>query len=40
MVGSTSRANRQWAVDALSDAAVRALTFGGTPEEFPGVPEL
>ena len=40
MAGSTSRASRQWAVDALSDSAVRALTFGGTPEEFPGVPEL
>lgn len=40
MVASTSRADRQWAVDALSDAAVRSLTFGGTPEDFPGVPEL
>lgn len=40
MVGSTARANRQWAIDALADAAVRALTFGGTPESFPGVSEL
>jgi rubrerythrin len=40
MVGSTSRANRQWAIDALIDAAVRQLTFGGAPDAFPGVPEL
>ena len=40
MVGSTSRADRQWAIDALSDSAVRALTFGGTAEAFPGIPEL
>jgi hypothetical protein len=40
MVGSTSRANRQWAIDALTDAAVRQLSFGGTPDEFPGVTEL
>jgi hypothetical protein len=40
MVGSTAQANRQWAIDALADAAVRQLTFGGAPEAFPGVPEL
>jgi len=40
MVGTTSRANRQWAIDALTDAAVRRLTFGGEPAAFPGVPEL
>ena len=40
MVGSTARANRQLAIDALADAAVRQLTFGGTPEPFPGVAEL
>lgn len=40
MVGNTSRANRQWAIEALGDAAVRQLGFGGTPEIFPGVPEL
>jgi hypothetical protein len=39
-VGSTSRANRQWAIDALTDAAVRALGFGAQPVPFPGVPEL
>jgi hypothetical protein len=40
MVGSTSRAQRQWAIDALSDSAVRVLGFGAAPEPFPGVPEL
>jgi Domain of unknown function (DUF4439) len=39
-VGSTSRAERRWAVDALTDAAVRQLGFGGEPAAFPGVPEL
>ena len=40
MVGSTARANRQWALDALADAAVRQLTFGEDPTSWPGVPEL
>jgi hypothetical protein len=40
MVGSTSGANRQWALDALTDASVRLLGFGGSPEAFPGVAEL
>jgi hypothetical protein len=40
MVGSTSRANRQWALEALTDAAVRQLSFGGQPDAFPGLPEL
>ncbi|HLN79138.1 MAG TPA: ferritin-like domain-containing protein [Nocardioidaceae bacterium] len=40
MVGSTSGANRQWALDALEDASVRLLGFGGQAEPFPGVGEL
>lgn len=40
VVGSTSGANRQWALDALEDAAVRQLGFGGAPEPFPGLEEL
>jgi hypothetical protein len=40
MVGSTASANRQWALDALEDAAVRLLGFGGEPEPFPGLGEL
>ena len=40
LVASTSGANRQWAIDALDDAAVRQLGFGGEPEVFPGISEL
>jgi hypothetical protein len=40
MVGSTSRADRAYAVAALSDTAVRGLTFGARPTPYPGVPEL
>ena len=40
MVGSTARVNRQWALEALTDAAVRQLSFGGRPDAFPGLPEL
>jgi hypothetical protein len=40
LTGSTSRAQRQWAIDALADAAVRELGFGGSEEAFPGAPEL
>jgi hypothetical protein len=40
MVGNTSQANRQWAIDVLADSAVRQLGFGGAPQDFPGVPGL
>ncbi|HYO41060.1 MAG TPA: ferritin-like domain-containing protein [Nocardioidaceae bacterium] len=39
-VAGTSGADRRWAVDALTDAAVRGLSFGGSAEPFPGVAEL
>ncbi len=39
-VASTDRADRQWAVTALEDAAVRGLRFGAAPTAFPGAPEL
>lgn len=39
-VSSTVGPHRQWAIDALTDAAVRLLSFGGTAEAFPGLPEL
>ena len=39
-VGSTSRADRQWMIDALADAAVRLLSFGGSASAFPGAAEL
>ncbi|WP_435771965.1 DUF4439 domain-containing protein [Nocardioides sp. SYSU DS0651] len=37
LVASTSGDARAWAVDALRDAAVRALRFGGGPEQLPGL---
>lgn len=40
MVAETSGSRRRWAVDALSDAAVRELVFRGIPEMFPGAAEL
>lgn len=40
MVGTTAGANRQWALHALVEAAVRQLGFGGDPEPFPGLAEL
>jgi hypothetical protein len=40
LAGSSSGATRRWAVDALVDASVRVLGFGGPPSAFPGLPEL
>lgn len=40
MVGSTSGANRRWAIDALTAAAVGQLQLDGSPAPFPGVAEL
>ena len=40
LVRSTARANRQFAIDALTDCAVRQLGFGGVGDAFPGAPEL
>lgn len=39
-VASTSRSERRWAIDALTDASVRLLSFGGSPDPWPGAPEL
>jgi len=39
-VGSTSRSERRWAIDALTDASVRLLSFGGSPDAWPGADEL
>ena len=39
-VAGTAGAQRQWAIDALTDAAVRGLSFGGEPEAYPGLTEL
>jgi hypothetical protein len=40
LVASSVGDVRRWAVEALSDAAVRGLTFGDSPETWPGAPEL
>jgi hypothetical protein len=40
LVASTVDDQRRWAVEALTDASLRALTFGGRPETWPGAPEL
>ena len=36
LVENTSGGDRRFAVDALTDTAVRALAFRGSPEIFPG----
>ncbi|UMG92019.1 ferritin-like domain-containing protein [Nocardioides sp. TF02-7] len=37
VVASTAGEERQWAVAALVDAAVRQVTFGGEPTALPGL---
>jgi hypothetical protein len=39
LVGGTTGGRRRWAVQALTNAAVRELTFRGSPEIFPGAGE-
>lgn len=36
LVASASGRDRRWAIGALTQTAVRELTFRGTPEMFPG----
>jgi hypothetical protein len=36
VVGGTTGLRRRWAVEALTDAAVRGLGFGATPQDLPG----
>lgn len=40
VVANTADAERRWAIDALTTNAVRALTFRGSPEIFPGAGEF
>ena len=40
LVASTFGDQRLWAVEALTEAAVREMAFGGSPETFPGMTEL
>lgn len=37
LVGSSTGADRAWAITALDEAAVRVLGFGAEPEDFPGL---
>jgi hypothetical protein len=37
VVASTTGDQRRWAVEVLLDTAVRSLTFGGRPEQLPGL---
>lgn len=39
LVANTAGATRRWAVRALTNTAVRELTFRGSPEIFPGAGE-
>jgi hypothetical protein len=39
LVANAAGSRRRWAVTALTDAAVRGLTFRGSPEIFPGAGE-
>jgi hypothetical protein len=39
LVANTAADRRRWAIEALNEAAVRELTFRGTPETFPGAGE-
>ena len=39
LVANTADEQRRWAIEALNQAAVRELTFRGTPETFPGAGE-
>ncbi len=40
LVANSVRAQRRWAIGALTDAAVRQLSFGGAPVDFPGAADL
>ena len=40
LVAASVGPQRAWAIGALTDAALRALGFGGRPSAFPGLREL
>ncbi|HQR25694.1 MAG TPA: ferritin-like domain-containing protein [Nocardioides sp.] len=40
LVAATTGGQREWAVQGLTDAAVREVGFGAAPEAFPGAGEL
>ncbi len=40
LVASSAGKQRGWAIEALTDAAVRVLSLGGAAAAYPGAPEL
>lgn len=40
LVANTAGPDRDWAISALIEAAQARILLGGTPETFPGAPEL
>jgi hypothetical protein len=40
LVASSTGPQRRWAVQALTDSALRTLALDGTPSAYPGLPEL
>ena len=40
LVAGATDGHRRWAIDALTDAAVRSLAFGAAATAYPGAPEL
>ena len=40
LVANTVAADRSWAISALVEAAQARILLGGTPQAFPGAPEL
>ena len=40
LVANTAGPDRDWAISALTEAAQARILLGGTPETFPGAPEL
>ena len=40
LVASSAGPTRRWAVQALTDSALRTLALDGTPSAYPGLPEL
>ncbi len=40
LVASSVGGHRRWAIEALTDSAVRLLDLGGTATPYPGAPEL
>lgn len=40
LVSASTGKHRRWAIEALTDAALRELELGGAPDTYPGLTEL